>query len=1401
MRGVRWCSAVVSKRPDARRWIGPLLGTVVGVSAFCPTPAFADDPRTDNAQAPTVVREQVDQRTEKSATFELSDGTMKTKLSASPVHYRDAGGDWVRIDPSLKAAGTDRLTNAAAGFDVSVPRALGNGQQVKVVDGSSAVGFSPRVQDTDASVSDATASFDDALPGADVSWTSTNTGVKELITLRALASPRTFVYDLHLSDDLSAHLVDSGAVEVRRGSEVVGSMPAPWMRDAGGAVSFKAGYSLSQDSSGDYKLTLTVDDGWLSAADRSFPVDVDPTYYPSDPTVCGLDSANPDVSSCTGPQTVGRTATGVKRAVYRFDSVTQIIPRDARVLTSRLSLGLNAVTGSFVDLDLHQLTRGFSTPTWARGDSSTPWTSAGGDFNATRETRFRVIPSYADGWISIGAARLVQGWLDGTITNQGLLLKSATETDVSSALIDDGSGDRGPNLEVRWTPRNGDSSAFTQTTFTAAPNETLKVNPATGNAMVVATDVTDTTTPGPPLSFVRYYNTLADYSITDLGDGWTEGSINGPRLMRSWWDDGRILRAVDGSWYRFDKTAAGSWTPSPQLSGTLTQRADTSADGPGFDLTDAAGTKRVFDNFQSVSGGDGMQPNNYLKRTVDSQGRATTVERFTDGADEVDPAGRRLQMRRESSTSHIVTVTAPGNVITTYTYTGTLLTKVTKPGNQQTTYAYDSAERLIKIIPPSNLATSITYLTDGTDRVATVKQQTDTVAANDKTTTYNYPAAYRATVLRPDASRRKYVANRRDEITRQYNPDAKPTATPSGALYDLKDGYTQGNASIAATVTGASPDGAGLRTLGLEEAGRTPKLGSTTLTCGVQAVDDVCPLTASSTYSVNAPAISEGAHSFRVLATDDEGNASASSPWTVSIDRTAPPAPKNFRLSDYDATRSSTAIVIFDSPVDPVLPDGSRGAEGERAEARFAVNGGGFSAWAPALDGTVSVSGVSSGASISVEARTTDRAGNQSAAGSGAVGVQSTLEDPDVHEAATSWFTNEYGVTHAVASAWINVQEKADDIGEAVSASTAGPNYAGTWFDNTNRKLVIDLTSGGDTNAAMAVAASKGVAPLDARVDSVSWTQTQLETGQTSLEGGLDDLIGSGKISVSRNTSDNSVEIEIATSATSADNSRIASAAANASVRVTTVNSTETSMEEDIVDCSFPDCDPPLRGGVRIASTNARSNNKGVACSAGFIVKSRSTGAPYLLTAGHCVAGFTQDSSNWAAFSADHRGFTLGAASNPYLFGSNGDAGLISIANSGVFGAPLAPIIFVKRSNIGVRDPSYTINGAGGNSKGRVVCMTGAVTASRCGKVSALNRTVRERDPDAGFLDQLFNTPKIRHLGQLRACGIRPGDSGGPVYSSHRARGLMTAVRGCRVSFQGAVTADDQLNVDVIKRP
>lgn len=188
MRGVKRLHVSASGVAGRSRLVSvSLMALIAAVLCLAPR-AFADAPRDDGAQAPTVVRELVGDRTERSATFELSDGTLETKLSTVPMHFRDAAGDWARIDPALESSGADRLTNAAAGFELSIPRTLGSDEEVKVTDGADVVGFSPRVSD-----STAAGSVDEGRRGRGFAGRALRACARQLRRLEADAHGRRWV--------------------------------------------------------------------------------------------------------------------------------------------------------------------------------------------------------------------------------------------------------------------------------------------------------------------------------------------------------------------------------------------------------------------------------------------------------------------------------------------------------------------------------------------------------------------------------------------------------------------------------------------------------------------------------------------------------------------------------------------------------------------------------------------------------------------------------------------------------------------------------------------------------------------------------------------------------------------------------------------------------------------------------------------------------------------------------------------------------------------------------------------------------------------------------------------------------------------------------------------------------
>lgn len=144
-------------------------------------------------------------------------------------------------------------------------------------------------------------------------------------------------------------------------------------------------------------------------------------------------------------------------------------------------------------------------------------------------------------------------------------------------------------------------------------------------------------------------------------------------------------------------------------------------------------------------------------------------------------------------------------------------------------------------------------------------------------------------------------------------------------------------------------------------------------------------------------------------------------------------------------------------------------------------------------------------------------------------------------------------------------------------------------------------------------------------------------------------------------------------------------------------------------------------------------------CSAGFNVTYQ--GVPYVLTAGHCLAG----ANRWINW---HGGF-LGT-NHVYSFPTYDD-GLIRITE------PIMQIRGVYTWN----GQFQSINSAGESYVGQWVCKSGSTTGLTCGTVQLTDVTVQY--PQGAVID----------LNEFNGC-VEGGDSGGSVYSGDVAQGLVS---------------------------
>ncbi|MFE2598949.1 DNRLRE domain-containing protein [Streptomyces sp. NPDC059396] len=360
-------------------------------------------PKGRATSPPKRVKELKDRRTANARYWQLSDGRVRSEISALPTDYA-VGKGWKPIDTTVRGSDRDayayaNTTNTARTYFgerpgelvrfeldkghwvvLGVKPVLGpeGAKGVKGPKGAKGAGkLTPRVDGS-------TVTYKNAFgAGADLTYTVGNGSVKEGIVLseRPAGAPS---YDFTLTTHgLTAKQLKNGSIALysesagERRPELV--IPAPFMTDARkdssspyGTKGTDAVRQKLTGGDGTYGLSLRPDPGWLAAKDRTYPVVVDPTISIS-PTV----TQSQDVMiSSDGPNdnydglwrlSVGNTATGSSRALLKFPLTG--VPAGTRLDAANLQLyydQTHTTDGTAVPLEAHRATAAWneSTATW-----------------------------------------------------------------------------------------------------------------------------------------------------------------------------------------------------------------------------------------------------------------------------------------------------------------------------------------------------------------------------------------------------------------------------------------------------------------------------------------------------------------------------------------------------------------------------------------------------------------------------------------------------------------------------------------------------------------------------------------------------------------------------------------------------------------------------------------------------------------------------------------------------------------------------------------------------------------------------------------------------------------------------------------------------------------------------
>jgi RHS repeat-associated protein len=653
-------------------------------------------------------REILSERSSHSRTYVNPNGSLTTAISATPVNFKDRGGEWRPIDNRLVEASPGTYRNKQNRFTVELPEQVGTAP-VEVSGNGRFVSFALRGASARAAVSGSVARYRAALPATTLEYAAVGEGVKETLALANRAAPTRFVFDLETSGLAPRTAADGGIDFVDGHGRLHGRFLPAYMVDAAGATSRGVTMRVAPAGAG-HTLALALDRRWLADKKRRFPVVVDPTYvYSGGEKECYIaNGASADTNFCSlGMLNVGFDGQQTSRTLLHWSALGDI-PRHAVVLDAELTLFLEgASTQNPAAVSVHRLTRAFAGTTWNRADTGVNWTTPGGDFDPTASSTRTGIGGATGLSHQWPIRKLVQGWVDGSLPNHGLLLKQQQEN-VNNVLRFSGTSggtpsERWPELRVTWERGIGLWGRYRFVGQELSDRLGLQVNVARGN-LIVEEDTLAIAGTGPALSLSRFYNSLSSI-------GWADWRLNtGSGVFVEETDDRSIAyHGASGFAIPFVRDPdTGTYTSPTAINATLTEQENASykltyhangdvenfdADGRLVSEVDANGNRITY---AYTGGGD-------LTSITDTQGRVTTlaydpncltVSRITDSS------GRVHRYAYDPFMCGVTSYTDPAGKVTRYAHDagGTLITQITDPRGNVTKLAYDWQNRVTSIV-------------------------------------------------------------------------------------------------------------------------------------------------------------------------------------------------------------------------------------------------------------------------------------------------------------------------------------------------------------------------------------------------------------------------------------------------------------------------------------------------------------------------------------------------------------------------------------------------------------------------------------------------------------------------------------------------------------------------------
>jgi streptogrisin C len=416
-----------------------------------------------------------------------------------------------------------------------------------------------------------------------------------------------------------------------------------------------------------------------------------------------------------------------------------------------------------------------------------------------------------------------------------------------------------------------------------------------------------------------------------------------------------------------------------------------------------------------------------------------------------------------------------------------------------------------------------------------------------------------------------------------------------------------------------------------------------------------------------------------------------------------------------------------------------------------------------------------------------------SASPAGAAGASSSLPPylADASDPAVTTLARDRHISLQEAQRRIGWQEPAMQLGEELRRAL-GDRFGGLWFDEAGGGRVKVGLVGADRSAAAALIARRRLtAVTDLVVVQHSYAELEqahawlseaiMKANPRPVRGQISGLASALLIDK------NQVQLELprGQSLNGAQQAVVTGAKRRLGPSLAVGSWSGQARTEDCAwDTVLPtwNCDPPLRGGVGIHHPTSAGD---AICTAAFNVRSTSDFKWYVMTAGHCGSKGTFWYGRPPNPPPNSWGPSIGNMHNSVYPGPTGydDFGIVENSLELSWWQP-GPYVYVHPSPDTTQNVQYIIKGVGGSTKDLRVCISGAVSGTDCGPVTATGWPVAGGYAVANY------------------CSTG-GDSGGPIFSGNYARGIhhgsKKGAAACRDRlYQGVAEAAQQLHVSVV---